>query len=74
MDLDVTARAPHGVRVHLAHVPSSVYLLDVGDVKLPLLVLPVRKRNSLVPCDDAVVDCKDGLSVNTHPSYLKELI
>ena len=53
LDLEVAPLAPHGVGVDLAHVPAPVHLLHVGDVQLPLLVLPVRERHALVAGDDA---------------------
>ena len=70
LHLQVPPPAPHGVRVDLAHVPAPVNLLGVGDVQLPLLVLSVRERHSLVPGDDAVVDGENGLGVHPHPGHL----
>ena len=70
LDLEVPSLAPHGVGVDLAHVPAPVHLLHVGDVKLPLLVLPVGQGHALVPGDDAVVDGQDGLRVHPHPRNL----
>ena len=70
LNLEVASLAPHGVGVDLAHVPASVHLLDIGDVKLPLLVLSVGQGHSLVPRDDAVVDRHDGLGVHSHPGNL----
>ena len=68
--LYVPPLAPHGVRIDLAHVPPTVNLLHIGDVELPLLVLPVGEGDPLVPGDDAVVDGQDGLRVHPHPGYL----
>ena len=73
MHLQVSSPAPHGVRVDLAHVPAPVNLLGVGDVQLPLLVLSVRERHSLVPGDDAVVDGEDGLGVHPDPGNLENI-
>ena len=70
LDLEVPSLAPHGVGVDLAHVPAPVHLLHVGDVKLPLLVLPVGQGHALVTGDDAVVDGQDGLRVHPHPRNL----
>ena len=53
LDLQVSPLAPHGVGVDLAHVPAPVHLLHIGDMQLPLLVLPVRERHPLVTGDDA---------------------
>ena len=71
LDLQVSSLTSHGVSVDLTHVPASVNLLDVGDVKLPLLVLPVGEGHPLVPGDDAVVNGHDGLGVHPHPGNLK---
>ena len=70
MDLEISSPAPHGVCIDLTHVPAPVHFPDVGDVQLPLLVLPVGEGDSLVPGDDAVVDGEDGLSVHSDPSNL----
>ena len=70
LDLEIPSPAPHGVCVDLAHVPASVLFLHVRNVELPLLVLPVRERHSLVPGDDAVVDGEYGLGVHPHPGHL----
>ena len=70
LNLKVTSFTSHGVSVDLTHVPASVNLLDVGDVELPLLVLPVGEGDPLVPGDDAVVDGEDSLCVYPHPSNL----
>ena len=73
MHLQVSSPAPHGVRVDLAHVPASVLLLHISNMKLPLLVLSVRERHSLVPGDDAVVDGEDGLGVHPDPGNLENI-
>ena len=70
MHLQVSPPTPHRVSVDLTHVVTSVNLLGVGDVKLPLLVFPVGERHPLVPGDDAVVDGQDGLGVHPHPGNL----
>ena len=70
MNLQISSFTSHGVRVDLTHVPASVNLLDIGDVKFPLLVLTVGEGDPLVPGDDAVVDGEDSLCVYPHPSNL----
>ena len=71
MHLQVSPPTPHRAGVDLTHVVTSVNLLGVGDVKLPLLVFPVGERHPLVPGDDAVVDGQDGLGVHPHPGNLE---
>ena len=70
MHLQVSPPTSHRVSVDLTHVVTSVNLLGVRDVKLPLLVFPVGERHPLVPGDDAVVDGQDGLGVHPHPGNL----
>ena len=74
MHLQVSPPTPHRVSVDLTHVVTSVNLLGVGDVKLPLLVFPVGERHPLVPGDDAVVDGQYGLGVHPHPGNLESNI
>ena len=70
LHLQVSSPAPHGVSVDLTHVVTSVSLLGVGDVQLPLLVFPVGEGDPLVAGDDAVVDGEDGLGVHPDPGHL----
>ena len=55
LHLQVSSPAPHRVGVDLTHVISSVNLLGVRDVELPLLVLPVGEGHALVAGDDATI-------------------
>ena len=73
MHLQVSPPTPHRVSVDLTHVVTSVNLLGVGDVQLPLLVLAVAQRHALVPRDDAVVDGEDGLGVHPDPGNLENI-
>lgn len=57
----------HGVAVDLAHVPSSVRLLDVLDPQLPGAFLRVTDPDAMVLRDDMVLDGEYGLSVHAEP-------
>lgn len=59
----------HGVAVDLAHVPSSVRLLDVLDSQLPGAFLRVTDPDAMVLRDDMVLDGEYCLGVHTEPSY-----
>jgi hypothetical protein len=69
-DLEIALAGSHGVRVHLAHVPAPIGLLDFSDVQVPAAVVVVRQHDPRVLSYDVVVDTEDGLSVDSHPRHL----
>jgi hypothetical protein len=70
-DVQVGQLVPHGVRVHLAHVPALVGLLDVLDAEHPVPFLRVRDAHAVVLRDDVALDGQDGLGVHTQPRHLQ---
>lgn len=70
-NLEVTFSGSHGIRVHLTHVPASIWLLNLSDVKIPAAVIVVRQHDAWILCDDVVVDAENRLCVDANPRDLQ---
>lgn len=70
-DLKVTFSGSHGISVHLAHVPASIWLFDFSDMQIPAAMVVVRQNNARILSDDIVMNAENRLSVNSHPRYLR---
>lgn len=68
--LQVSFLAGHGLRVDLAHVPTSVGLLHITDVQEPRTMVVVSQCYPGVFRHHPVVYRKYGLGANTNPSDL----
>lgn len=70
-DLQVSLSASHGIGVDLAHVPSSVDLLHILNVKVPSAVIGERKAYTWILGDDVVVYRQYRLGVDAYPRNLR---
>ena len=71
-NLKVPLPTPHRICIHLAHVPSSIGLLDVFNVEVPRPVVVEREGHPWVLGDHIVVNREDCLGVDPYPGHLKK--
>lgn len=55
----------HWIRIHLAHVPSSIRFPNILDFQYPRFVLRMHDTHPLIFRDDMIFYRKNGLRVNT---------
>ena len=64
----------HWICVYLTHVPSTIGFLHFPYVKKPRAMIAVRHSYSMILGDDVIRNCKNCLSVDPEPRYLRTKI
>lgn len=62
--------ALHWIRIHLAHVCTSVFTANTSHVQRPRVIVIVGDRQPGVVGDHVFMDCQDGFCVRLDPRYL----
>lgn len=57
-------------KLYLTHVLPSIFCLDVTNVKRPGVFVIVGDLQTVVVCDDMVMDGQNGLRVGLYPRNL----
>ena len=67
-DFQVSLLKYHGIRVHLAHIPSLVRWLYVLNGQLPQISLALNDRNPRVPSHHPFIHSQNSLRFDLDPS------
>jgi len=70
--LQVADLTLHGICVDLAHVPATVWLLYIPDLKVPCSVIAMRNTNAMIFSDHVCCYSKNCLCIDSKPSHLQK--
>jgi len=62
----------HGICVDLAHVPATVWLPYIPDLKVPCSVIAMRNTNAMIFSDHVCCYSKNCLCIDSKPSHLQK--
>jgi len=62
----------HGVCVDLTHVPATVWLPYIPDLKVPCSVIAMRNTNAMIFGDHVCCYSKNCLCIDSKPSHLQK--
>lgn len=62
----------HGIRVDLAHVPSSISLSHVTYVQIPRPVLAMCHSYPVILSNNVTMNCQDCLCIHPQPRHLQQ--
>ena len=70
--LQVADLTLHGICVDLAHVPATIWLPDIPDLKVPRSVIAMRNTNAMIFSDHVCCYSKNCLCIDSKPCHLQE--